>query len=63
MKKHNSSKERNNRKEFKSYFIRLKRKLKLDSSLEEVIWLHLRAMGFDHKDKFDEGIKHFGYKI
>jgi hypothetical protein len=56
-------KERKVRDEFRKYFAKLKRKLNLDNSLEEVIWLHFKATGYDKKSKFDEGIIHFGYKI
>jgi hypothetical protein len=31
--------------------------------LEQIIWLHFQAAGFDKKDKFEQGIKHFGYKL
>jgi len=51
------------REEFRKYFIGLKRKLKLAPELEDVLWLHLQAMGMDKKDKFNEGVTHFGYKI
>jgi len=46
--------------EFRKFFVQLKRKLNLNSDLEGVIWLHLKAAGFDKKDKFEKGIKHFG---
>lgn len=51
------------REEFKKYFIKLKRKLKLDPSLENVIWLHFKSAGFAKKELFDKGIAHFGYKV
>lgn len=51
------------REEFRKYFIKLSRKLKLDSSLEDVIWLHFKAAGFASEELFDKGIKNFGYKI
>ena len=51
------------REEFKKYFIKLKRKLGLSNDLEQTIWLHFKASGFDKKEKFDDGIKHFGYKL
>lgn len=53
----------NDREEFRKFFIGLKRKLNLESDLENVIWLHLKAIGMDKKEKFNEGVKHFGYKI
>jgi hypothetical protein len=51
------------RDEFRKYFIGLKKKLDLAPELENVIWIHLRAIGMDKKDQFNDGIKHFGYKI
>ena len=56
-------KEKEKREEFRTYFIRLKRKLNLDAYLEDIIWLHFKAAGFDEKEKFDDGVRHFGYKI
>ena len=55
--------EENTRDEFRKYFIQVKRKLKIDSSLEKVIWLHLKASGFAKKELFDKGIEHFGYRL
>ncbi len=51
------------REEFRKYFVGLKRKLNLAPEIEQVIWLHLKAVGMDKKDKFNEGVQHFGYKI
>lgn len=51
------------REEFRKYFVVLKRKLNLAPELENVIWLHLKATGNDKKEKFNEGVQHFGYKI
>jgi hypothetical protein len=51
------------REEFRKYFVGLKRKLNLAPELEHVLWLHLKAVGMDKKEKFNEGVQHFGYKI
>ena len=51
------------REEFRKYFVGLKRKLNLQPELEQVIWLHLKAMSMATKEKFNEGVTHFGYKI
>ena len=48
---------------FRTYFIQLKRKINLKPDLEEIMWLHFKASGFDDIEKFDEGTRHFGYKI
>lgn len=51
------------REEFRKYFVGLKRKLNLAPELENVIWVHLKAVGMDKKEQFNEGVTHFGYKI
>jgi len=51
------------REEFRKYFVGLKRQLNLGPELENVIWLHLKAISMDKKEKFNEGVTHFGYKI
>jgi len=51
------------REEFRKYFVGLKRKLNLAPEIENVIWLHLKAVGMATKEKFNEGVTHFGYKI
>jgi hypothetical protein len=33
-----------------------------DLDLEVVLWLHLKAVGCDHPDKFVQGIENFGLK-
>lgn len=53
----------NAREDFRKYFLKIKKQLNLDKSLEEVIWLHLKAIKHDKKELFEIGIKHFGYKI
>ena len=59
----NKPKEDETREEFKKYFIKLKRKMGLTPDLEQIIWLHFKASGFDEIEKFDKGIEHFGYKL
>jgi hypothetical protein len=51
------------REDFKHYFVQLKRKLDLDSSLENVIWAHLKAIGCAKEELFNQGIENFGYKL
>ena len=53
----------NNREEFRKYFLKLNKKLNLNKSLEEVIWIHLRTIEHDKKELFDKGVEHFGYKL
>jgi hypothetical protein len=51
------------REDFRVYFVGLKKKLNLAPEIEQVIWLHLKAVGMATKEKFNEGVRHFGYKI
>ena len=51
------------REEFRKFFARISGQLKLDRSMEHIIWLHFKAAGFDKLEKFSEGIRHFGYKL
>ena len=51
------------RDEFRKYFLKLNKKLKVDKSMEQVIWIHLKTIQCNKKELFEQGIKHFGYKI
>jgi hypothetical protein len=51
------------REDFRKYFLKLNKKLNLNESLEEVIWIHLKTIKHDKKELFDKGVEHFGYKI
>lgn len=51
------------REDFRKYFLKLNKKLNLNESLEEVIWIHLKTIKHDKKELFDKGVQHFGYKI
>jgi len=55
--------EENSREEFRKFFVKVRSKLNLSQDMEGVIWTHFKSAGFDKKDKFEEGIKHFGYKL
>jgi hypothetical protein len=63
IKKTRAKKESEHREDFRQYFVKLSRKLSLDKYLEEILWLHLKTIKHDRKELFDDGIKHFGYKI
>jgi len=54
--------ESSSKEDFRVFFSQSKNKLNLDPKLEEIIWLHFKAAGFDKKDKFEEGLAHFGIK-
>lgn len=47
---------------FRRLFLKLKKKHNLKANMEEVLWLHLVAVGCDVEDKFNEGILNFGLK-
>ena len=51
------------REEFRKFFAKVKTRLRLEKSMEEVIWLHFKAAGFDRKEEFNKGLEHFGYKL
>jgi len=55
--------EENSREEFRKFFVKIRSKLDLGQDMEGVIWTHFKSAGFDKKEKFKEGIKHFGYKL
>jgi hypothetical protein len=55
--------ETNEREEFRKYFLKISKKLSLKKSIEDILWTHLKTIGCDKKDKFDEGVSHFGYKV
>ena len=58
-----SRREEDDREDFRQYFVKLKRKLSLEADLEDIMWLHFKASGFASKERFDAGVKHFGYEI
>ena len=58
-----NNKAENTRDEFRKFFIKIKGKLGLTQDMEEIIWIHFKSAGFDSKEKFEAGIKHFGYKL
>lgn len=55
--------EKEAREAFRVYFVKAKRKLGIAASLEEIIWMHLKATGHNKPESFEKGIEHFGYKL
>lgn len=51
------------REDFRKFFLKINKKLNLNKSLEEVIWIHLKTIQHDKKELFEKGIEHFGYKL
>lgn len=58
-----AEKKEDSREEFRKFFVKIKGKLSLSADMEDVIWKHFKSAGFTKKEKFEEGIKHFGYKL
>lgn len=55
--------ELDHRDEFRKFFAKISGKLRLGKDMEQIIWLHLTKTGFAEKDKFEDGLKNFGYKL
>lgn len=47
---------------FQEYWAAERRHYGRDKDLEEIIWPHLKAIGCDSPERFEEGIAHFGLK-
>lgn len=52
--------EQQKREAFRIFWAQEKSQYAMSADLEEVIWLHLKAMKMDVLEKFTDGIKHFG---
>ena len=50
------------REEFRKFWAANRNKFNKPKELEEVLWIHLKAMKLDDPKKFEEGVKHFGLK-
>lgn len=51
------------REEFRKFFAKISAKYKMEKSLENILWIHFKNAGFAEKEKFESGLKNFGYKI
>jgi hypothetical protein len=47
---------------FKSYWARSRKLFNKEKEIEEILWAHLKAIGCDSEDSFEEGIANFGLK-
>jgi hypothetical protein len=54
--------EKEKRMQFKLFWAKEKAKYRKHKSLEEVIWLHLKATSNDEPENFATGLNHFGLK-
>jgi hypothetical protein len=50
------------RAQFKVFWTQSRKKYGRPRTLEDVLWIHLKAIGCDEPEKFEEGIAHFGLK-
>jgi uncharacterized membrane protein len=50
----------NDKEEFRKFFAQKKAKIGLSADLEEVLWIHFKSYGFNKKESFSSGLKHFG---
>lgn len=48
------------REEFRKYWAQKKSWFGKGKEIEPIIWTHLKAIGMDHPEKFEDGLKHFG---
>jgi hypothetical protein len=55
-------KEREKRESFRLFWARNKRKYGKAKDLENIIWIHLKAIKMDDPEKFEAGLSHFGLK-
>lgn len=54
--------EEQKKEKFRIFWAQEKTKYGRPKELEEILWLHLKAIKHDAPEKFDAGIKHFGLK-
>lgn len=48
--------------QFRAFWAMNRKAYKKPKELEDVIWAHLKAAGFDKPELFEQGIQHFGLK-
>lgn len=50
------------REEFRKFWAQNRAKYNKSRDLEQVLWLHLKAVKMESPDKFEAGLAHFGLK-
>jgi hypothetical protein len=50
------------REAFSAFWAVAKKDYKKTKDLEEILWAHLKASGFDKPELFEKGLEHFGLK-
>lgn len=48
------------REQFRTFWAQAKYKYGKSKDLEDILWIHLKAVKMDSPEKFEAGIKHFG---
>lgn len=55
--------EKNDEKEaFQAFWSRERNKFQKDKEFGDLVWIHLKAAGFDKSELFEKGCEHFGLK-
>jgi hypothetical protein len=54
--------EEQKKEQFRVFWTANKNKYKSSRGIEKALWLHLKAIGMDSADKFEQGLKNFGLK-
>lgn len=54
--------EQEKREKFRLFWAQSRRKYGKSKELEQILWIHFKATGFDVPEKFEAGIAHFGLK-
>ena len=55
-----TKKESDRREDFRKFWAESKSKFGKDKDIEEVLWVHLKAINKDNSADFEAGISHFG---
>jgi hypothetical protein len=50
------------REEFRLFWAQQRKKYGKSKELEQILWLHLKAVKLDSPEQFDQGVAHFGLK-
>jgi hypothetical protein len=50
------------REQFRIFWAKEKKKYDKPKELEQILWVHLKAVKLDDPEKFEAGLKHFGLK-
>lgn len=51
------------REKFRIFWAQSRKKYGKSKELEQILWLHLVAIGCDDPEKFEEGTRNFGLKV